>query len=59
MPLVTKNSINSNVIKQPTEPLNWTEGDVWVQTGTKNSYINVGGEPRLMRRSIGELVAHG
>ena len=48
MPLVTKTSKFSNVYKQDTEPIGWTNGDIWMDTLNDVTYKNVNGIAKLL-----------
>lgn len=43
MPLVTRTSVQGNMFRQATEPTNWQNGDIWVDTDNANVSVNNSG----------------
>lgn len=41
MPLVTRNSARSSVFRQATEPVDWIDGDLWVDTSQNPPLVKV------------------
>lgn len=59
MPLVTSTTFNANVFKQATEPADWNNGDIWVDTDDGTLYVNNSGTALKIGRTITELVSYG
>ena len=58
MPLVTRNSEQGNVFRTDTEPPNWVNGDLWVDTDDGTLYVNVSGTATTVGRTIQELMVY-
>lgn len=41
MPLVTRNAARSSVYRQSTEPTDWLDGDLWVDTSQSPPLVKV------------------
>lgn len=59
MPLVTRSSTQGNLYRESTEPPNWINGDVWVDTDDGTVYVNKSGTATQIGRSITELMVYG
>ena len=46
MPLVTRTATAGNIYRQSTEPTQWVNGDVWVDTDDSQMYVNDSGTAR-------------
>lgn len=49
MPLVTRTTVSGNVYRQATEPSDWQNGDLWVDTDNGQVYVNVNGTATLVQ----------
>lgn len=43
MPLVTRTAVSGNVYRQATQPTDWINGDLWVDTDNGLLYVNING----------------
>lgn len=59
MPLVTRNTEQGNVYRTDTEPPNWLNGDIWVDTDDSTMYVNNGGTAEVVGTNTARLMALG
>lgn len=59
MPLVTSTTFNANVFKQATEPADWQNGDIWVDTDNGKPFTNNSGTAQGVGKSTALLIALG
>ena len=52
MPLVTRTAVSGNVYRQATEPSDWLNGDLWIDTDNGQAYVNVNGTATLVQFSV-------
>ena len=52
MPLVTRTAVSGNVYRQATEPSDWLNGDLWIDTDNGQAYVNVNGTATPMQFSV-------
>lgn len=43
MPLVTRTAVSGNIFRQTTEPPDWLNGDIWVDTDNSQCFVNLAG----------------
>ena len=53
MPLVTRLANQGVFFKQATQPTDWQNGDIWIDTDDSNGYVNQGGT--AVRTALGSL----
>ena len=59
MPLVTRTSTQGNLYRESTEPPNWQNGDLWVDTDDGTIYVNISGTATTVGRTVQEMMVYG
>lgn len=52
MPLVTRTAVSGNIYRQATEPPDWLNGDLWVNTSSGQLYVNISGTATAVQPTI-------